>query len=99
MMRGAGIHATQRFVAESMPQLASVLSSRLKAPVTDATGLQGKYDFTLRWVMDGGIPPAETPGPAIGQALQEQLGLRVLPKKSMADVFIVDHIEKTPTGN
>jgi len=82
-----------------MPQLASALSSHLKAAVKDATGLQGNYDFTLRWVMDGGISSAEAPGPTIGQALQDQLGLRVLPKKSMADVFIVDHIEKTPTGN
>ena len=99
MVRGAGDHLTQRFVGESMPQLASALSSHLKAAVKDATGLQGNYDFTLRWVMDGGISSAEAPGPTIGQALQDQLGLRVLPKKSMADVFIVDHIEKTPTGN
>jgi uncharacterized protein (TIGR03435 family) len=99
MVRGAGDHLTERFVAESMPQLASALSSHLKAPVKDATGLQGNYDFTLRWVMDGGISSAEAPGPTIGQALQDQLGLRVLPKKTMADVFIVDHIEKTPTGN
>jgi len=99
MMRGAGNHATQRFVAESMPQFASVLSSRLKAPVMDATSLGGRYDFTLRWIMDGNIPSAEAPGPSIGQALQEQLGLRVLPKKGMADIFMIDHIEKSPTGN
>jgi uncharacterized protein (TIGR03435 family) len=99
MMRGLGAYATQRFVGESMSQFASVLSSRLKAPVTDATGLRGRYDFTLRWIMDGTIPSADAPGPSIGQALQEQLGLKVQPRKSMADIFMVDHIEKTPTEN
>jgi uncharacterized protein (TIGR03435 family) len=99
MMRGAGDHQTQRFVGESMSHFASVLSSRLEAPVTDATGLRGKYDFTLRWIMDRGIPSADAPGPSIGQALQEQLGLKILPKKSKADIFMVDHIEKTPTEN
>jgi uncharacterized protein (TIGR03435 family) len=61
--------------------------------------LLGKYDFTLRWIMDGGAASADARGPSIGQALQEQLGLKVQPKKSMAEIFIVDHIEKTPTEN
>jgi uncharacterized protein (TIGR03435 family) len=100
MMRGtAGGYEAQRFVDETMPQLASVLSFRLKAPVTDATGLNGKYDFTLRWILDGSIPSADAPAPTLVQALQEQLGLKVQPKKSMADIFVIDHIERTPTEN
>jgi len=61
--------------------------------------LRGNYDFTLRWIMDGSISSMDARGPSVGQALQEQLGLKLQPKKSMADIFMVDHIEKTPTEN
>jgi len=44
--------------------------------------------------------PDEASGPTIFEALQSQLGLKlVATKKSMARIFVVDHIEKTPTAN
>jgi uncharacterized protein (TIGR03435 family) len=99
MMGIVGGFSTERFVEETMAQLTSMLSFRLHGPVMDATGLNGKYDFTLRWIQDGGVPSADSPGPAIQQAIQEQLGLKVQPKKATVDMFVVDHIEKTPTEN
>jgi uncharacterized protein (TIGR03435 family) len=38
-------------------------------------------------------------GPTLFAALQAQLGLKLEPKKATAKIFIVDHVEKTPTGN
>ncbi len=67
-----------------MAELAEVLSKQVRLPVTDATGLQGRFDFTLSWVMDQGEPSAPLDadsGPTIFSALQAQLGLKLSEKK------------------
>jgi uncharacterized protein (TIGR03435 family) len=51
MMRGV---ARWRPVRISMQGVASMLGGQLGQPVTDATGLKGKYDFTLSWITGGG---------------------------------------------
>jgi uncharacterized protein (TIGR03435 family) len=47
MMNGK---ARWRATKETTGMLASMLGTQLSQPVTDATGLKGKYDFTLSWV-------------------------------------------------
>jgi uncharacterized protein (TIGR03435 family) len=84
--------ARQRFAATSMGDLAGNLSGQLGRPVTDSTGLKGKYDFTLSWVRDDS-------GPTLFGAVQEQLGLKLTSTKAPVDIIVVDHIEKTPTEN
>jgi len=91
-------HSTERHAEETMAQLAENLASHVNHPVTDATGLKGKYDFTLNWVGDG-VEATNDNGPDIFRALQEQLGLKLESKKAIVDVMIVDRIEKTPTEN
>ena len=81
-----------------MAQLASTLAGQVRHPVSDDTGLKGKYDFTLKWIMGGALSPDDT-GPTLFAALQQQLGLKLEPGKTMIDIFVVDHIEKTPTEN
>jgi uncharacterized protein (TIGR03435 family) len=86
----------------SMAELAAILSRQVHAPVTDATGLQRRFDFTLSWVMDRGAPFAAPPdddaGPTIFAALQAQLGLRLEPRKGPVDRLVIDYAEKIPTG-
>jgi uncharacterized protein (TIGR03435 family) len=99
MMAVKGGFSTERFVDETMEMFAEMLADRLAGPVNDATGLKGKYDFELRWIQDGGVPREDSPGVTLLQAIQEQLGLKVQKTKSMVDIFVVDHLEKTPTEN
>jgi uncharacterized protein (TIGR03435 family) len=69
------------------------------------TGLTGRYDFTLEWVMNqgdvppppGGSPAAESPaqpqGPSFLEALDEQLGLKLRSGKATVPLLMVDHVE------
>ncbi|MEO7649089.1 MAG: TIGR03435 family protein [Bryobacteraceae bacterium] len=79
-------------------------------PVIDKTGLKGDYDFTLEWTPEpgqgmfggppppGGPPPADTNGPSIFTALQEQLGLRLDSRKGPVEIIVIDHLEKSSTN-
>ena len=91
-----------RYSDLSMAELAGILSKQVHLPVTDATGLRGKFDFTLSWVMDRGEPsgaPDADSGPTIFSALQVQLGLKLEQKKGPVDRLVIDHADKVPTGN
>jgi uncharacterized protein (TIGR03435 family) len=85
----------------SMEQFTAMLSGLFDQPVIDATGLTGRYDITL-YALVGANPPnpdtTNAPLPLI-DAVQEQLGLKLISKKSTVDVIVIDHIEKTPTEN
>jgi uncharacterized protein (TIGR03435 family) len=96
----AGRRITQPFTDATMEQFANYMAgSVVRRPVHDATGLKGKYDFVLKWVMDYGGPVTEDSSPTIFEALQQQLGLKLESKKEMVDILVVDHIEKTPSEN
>ena len=86
----------------TMEDLVQGLSAFVGRPITDATGLKGKYDFTLSWVIGSGVEVAASDndaGPSLVEAVREQLGLKLEPKKGTVDVFVIDHVEKTPTEN
>lgn len=87
----------------SMDRLVPSLSGFAGRQVNDRTGLQGDYAFTLKF------SPPRTPGasqqaplpddaPEFFTALQEQLGLKLQPEKSIVPVFVIDHIER-PSEN
>jgi uncharacterized protein (TIGR03435 family) len=96
---------------ESMQELASSLWTVAGRPVLDGTGLTGEYEFTLTFAADiPGTRPASPPssvasapdgdaGPSLFSAVQDQLGLRLESKKGPVDSIVIDHLEKTPTGN
>ena len=57
MMNGRARTRQHNYTMES---LANMLAGQIAKPVTEATGLKGKYDFTLTWATGGGgraIPP------------------------------------------
>ena len=82
-----------------METFAIVLSGELRRPVTDANGLNGKYDFSLRRVTEGVTAAGDDSGPTLIGATQEQLGLKLEQKKGLIDMIVVDHIDTFPTKN
>jgi uncharacterized protein (TIGR03435 family) len=91
---------TERSAGLSMSSFAQSLAGRLERQVNDRTGLTGKYEFELRYAMDGmSGPDGPADGPTLPEAIQSQLGLKLEPKKGMVEALVVDHIEKTPTEN
>jgi uncharacterized protein (TIGR03435 family) len=86
---------------DHMQWLVDMLSGQTGRPVVDATGLTEEYDFSLSWIpRPPDAPPAENPiGPDIFAALQQQLGLKLEPKKGLIEVLVIDRAEKIPTAN
>jgi uncharacterized protein (TIGR03435 family) len=77
--------------------------------VFDRTGLPGIYDFSLEWslIPDTAQPPdpaqprdslPDDAGPAFPEALQKQLGLKLISATGPVDVLVIDHVEH-PTKN
>ena len=75
----------------AMPGLADRLGRELGRAVIDNTGLKGEYDVKLDWVPD---QAADSSGPSIFTALQEQLGLRLESAKGPVEVIVIDGAEK-----
>jgi uncharacterized protein (TIGR03435 family) len=93
---------------DSIGDLANFLSNQLGQPVTDATGLGGRYDYAFSFLMEpggraGGPVASNGSEPEFGSgligAVRDQLGLRLEKKKGQADVLVVDHAEKAPIEN
>lgn len=90
--------------------LATQLSQVLGRSVIDKTELAGNYDYKLEWTPDeaqGGMfgrpeahgeAHAESTGPTLFTALQEQLGLKLESTKGPVETMIIDGVEK-PTEN
>lgn len=98
--------------AQNLSRLVALVGNTVGRPVLDKTGLTGKYDFELDFtpnIPPGQLPPpggaptpadsASEPGLSIADALQKQLGLRLVPKKARLDVLVIDKAEKVPTAN
>jgi uncharacterized protein (TIGR03435 family) len=68
--------------------------------VTPHTHHEGVGGHTGGYGDHSGSVADDASGPTIFEALQSQLGLKlVATKKSVARMFVVDHIEKAPTAN
>lgn len=93
----------------SMPELAKILEYPAQRIVVDETGLNDRYDFLLQWTpLDASGNPIESSNgtgdlseksyPFFFAALEQELGLKLEPTKTMVEVFIVDHAQP-PSSN
>ncbi len=79
-------------------------SAVLDRPVVDHTGLDGRWNFLLKWTPDESqfaglgvkVPPptdaADAP-PPLFTAIQEQIGLKLDAQKTQVDVMEIDHVD------
>ncbi|HEY1336604.1 MAG TPA: TIGR03435 family protein [Bryobacteraceae bacterium] len=83
----------------TMAKLAENLSGYVDRPVTDDTGLEGSYSYTLEWSPEPSAAAVENSLPSIFAAVQEQLGLKLEPEKGPVEFLVIDRAEKTPVVN
>jgi uncharacterized protein (TIGR03435 family) len=100
--RAPGTGASMMMKGTTMPSLAGALSGMLKRPVIDRTGLDGRFELSLRYTMPGA--PASTDSdstqraPELFTALQEQLGLKLEATRGPVEVLVIDSAEH-PTND
>jgi uncharacterized protein (TIGR03435 family) len=97
-------HYLVRVRGRQMPasEIARAVRVPGEAPVVNGTGLTGKYDFTLEYSYQGRAAadsPEAAPAPSIFTALQQQLGLRLVPKRLPFEVLVIDSFDKLPSEN
>jgi uncharacterized protein (TIGR03435 family) len=101
----------QLFLSSAMPidQFCSYLARLTGHTIVDRTELSGKFDFRLEYLPDQTAParvavdqpdgPADIqPEASLFTAMEQQLGLKLVPVKGTRQVIVIDHIEK-PSGN
>jgi uncharacterized protein (TIGR03435 family) len=96
-----------------LSNLAANLSGAAGRPVFDKTGLKGTYDLTLEYVRDqnmsatvpgegpsgSGVPtPSDPSGPSLLAAVEDQLGLKLVPSRGPMQVVVIEHMDK-PDAN
>lgn len=83
----------------TMAKLAENLSRYVDRPVTDDTGLEGSYSFSLEWSPDESAPIGDSSLPSIFAAVQGQLGLKLEPEKGPVEFLVIERAEKRPVAN
>ena len=99
------------FEGGTLSMLAALLGLIVDRPVIVKTGITTYFEIHLTFSPDDSAPsrpsttdtgaPADVrapDAPGIFQAIQEQLGLRLVPAKGPMDVLVIDHIER-PSKN
>ena len=83
----------------TMTRFAEVLSRQTDVPVVDRTGLEGSFNLKSSFRPENARATDEAMDrPALVDAVQQQLGLRLESRKMPIEVLVIDHAEK-PSEN
>ena len=85
-----------RFRAYTAVDIARNLANSSGRMVVDRTELTGMYDGELTWTPDN-LPPGvavDANAPSIFAAVEEQLGLKLLPATGPVEVLVIDSVER-----
>jgi uncharacterized protein (TIGR03435 family) len=94
--------------SESMSVLAGRLAASLHQPVIDWTALSGAYRYSLSWATNSLLATPSDPsgdtsdpagGPTIFQALESQLGLKLVKASVRVEMLLIDRVDRFPTQN
>jgi uncharacterized protein (TIGR03435 family) len=96
---GAVAHLTAREqTLESLDRMLS-LPNAAGRNIINKTGLTDKYDFTLQYDMETPGGATADLGLSLFDAIQQQLGLKLVDSKATFDLVVIDHVERLPTPN
>ncbi len=71
----------------------------LTSPTLNSTGLEGSWDFELKWTSIGLLSQAGADGISLFDAIDKQLGLKMEPKQVPQPVIRIASVNRTPTDN
>ena len=80
-------------------QLHDMAGGYLTVPVINSTGLDGAWDFDLKWTPRGALDRAGADGISIFDAVDHELGLSLTKQTAPRPVLIVDSVDESPTPN
>lgn len=102
-------NTTMGDLAQTLQQMASAY---IDHPIVDATGLPGGWDFVMGWTSRGQLEAPQAPGPnasvgtvseasapngiSVFDAMQNELGLKLVKEKRSIPVIVVDHVDEKP---
>jgi uncharacterized protein (TIGR03435 family) len=82
----------------SMAALTDYISPDVDRPVVDKTGFTERFNFVLDFAASADMDRFANSGPTIFAALEEQLGLRLMPADAPIEVLVIERVEPPP-GN
>ena len=101
-----------RTMVEVARDLQRVAPAYIDHPIVDATGLQGGWDFVLAWTPKGRLQGEQAPNPnpsagvatdaadpngiSVFEAVEKELGLKLVKQKRSIPVIVVDHVDEKP---
>ena len=94
-------------LAQNLQQMANAY---IDHPIVDATGLEGGWDFLIGWTPKGMLPTPTAPNPnapagaetadasglSVWEAVQKELGLKLVKQTRSIPVIVVDHLDEKP---
>lgn len=107
---GPMISCKNTSMAELADNLQRMANAYIDHPIVDATGLQGGWNFLIGWTPKGALqtPTASNPnqpgavaaseptGISVFEAVEKELGLKLVKQTRSAPVIVVDHVSEKP---
>jgi uncharacterized protein (TIGR03435 family) len=99
-------------MAELSESLQRMAGAYVDHPIVDATGLEGGWNFLMGWTPKGALQGQQAPTPgapatavaeasdpngiSVFEAVDRQLGLKLVKQKRSVPVIVVDHVREKP---
>ena len=96
-------------MAELAENLQAFANAYIDHPIVDATGLAGGWDFLIGWTPKNQVQPGANPsqpgtigeasdpnGMTAFEAVERELGLKLVKQKRVIPVIVVDHVAEKP---
>jgi uncharacterized protein (TIGR03435 family) len=100
---GPGDQGRARFNNFPLSRLTFLLTRRMDRPALDLTGITSNFDYEVDLSglgrKSGSSSGYDGDGPSVFQAIEEDMGLKLEPRKYPVDVLVIDSVNKVPSRN